>query len=112
MVNIYSFLKSKGVEVYFIGQHTGDAITNYVVLKEDSTNGQNGSNIVGSQIADIILYAPQNKFTSLLAFRKTIKTYLKELDFLRYTGNETGIITDDSVKGLTCSIMYEIQKEL
>ena len=37
---------------------------------------------------------------------------MEEFPGIRYTGDETGVITDDSVKGLTFSVMYESQKSL
>ena len=43
-------------------------------------------------------------------FKKEIKTLLGEFPGIRFTGDETGAITDDSVKALTFSVMYETQK--
>jgi len=37
---------------------------------------------------------------------------MKELDFLRKTGNETPIIIDDTKKAYTTSIEYQIIKKL
>jgi hypothetical protein len=112
MIRIYDFLRLKGIDVYFIGQHQGECKTPHVVLKDDSTAGQNGSNKIGSQVVDIIFFMPQNQFTKTRSFKREIKTYLKELNFLRYTGIETGTVTDDEKKALTFSVLYQIQKAL
>lgn len=112
MLRIYDHLKSKGVEVHYVGQPLGECKSNYVILKDDSTSGQNGSRKVGTQLVDIIFYLPQNRFTQSISFKKEIKNYLKELNFLKYTGMETGVVTDDDKKALTFSVFYEIHKEL
>jgi hypothetical protein len=112
MIRVYEFLQSKGIDVYFIGQHQGECKAPYVVLKDDNTTGHNGSNKIGSQVVDIIFFMPQNQFTKTKSFKSEIKTYLKELNFLRYTGIETGTVTDDEKKALTFSVLYQIQKEL
>lgn len=112
MTRIYEYLDQNNIDVYFIGQHLGDCISPYVVIKDDAVTGQNDSNKIGSQLVDIIFYSPQNQYTKLQNLKATIKNLLKAQNYLRYTGSETGTITDDSVKGLTCSVMYEILKEL
>lgn len=112
MLRIYDHLKSKGIDVYFIGQHKGECKLPYVVLKDDGTGGQNGSNKIGAQTVDIIFFVPQNQFTKIISFKNTVRVYLKELNFLRYTGIEMGTVTDDEKKALTCSVLYQIQKEL
>jgi len=61
---------------------------------------------------DLIFFIPQNRFTSIEAYRKTIMSYVKEFGKLRYTGNETSIVTDDEKKALTFSITYKIQMKL
>jgi hypothetical protein len=112
MIRIYEFLQSKGIESYFIGQHQGECKSSYVVLKDDSTSGQNGSNKIGAQSIDIIFFVPQNQFTKTKSFKSEVKAYLKELNFLRYTGIETGTVTDTEKKALTFSVLYQIQKAL
>jgi len=112
IINIFNHLKAKGVDAYFIGQHEGECKSPYIVIKDDNTSGQNGSNKVGSQLVDIIFFIPQNQFTKSIGFKSQVKAYLKELKFLRYTGSETGTVTDDEKKALTFSVFYEIQKEL
>ena len=112
MDELYMFLKQQGYEVYFVGQKTTECKTNYIVLKDDGTNAQLGTTVVGSQQVDIILYTPRNQFTALIQFKKVIKNILKSYSKLKYAGLETPTITDDSVNGLTCSIIYLIQKPL
>ena len=111
MLKIYNFLKAAGIAVFFMGQHTGDCISPYVVIVDGNTSGQNSSNKVGSQLVDIIFYVPAGQYTKILTLKDNVKAMLATQTYLRYTANETGTITDDSVKGLTCSTMYEILKK-
>ncbi|MCM0648633.1 hypothetical protein NBE98_09630 [Clostridium swellfunianum] len=112
MTRIYDYLNSKGIDVYFIGQHQGECDNPYVVLKDDGTVGQNDSNKIGAQTVDIIFFIPQNQFTKSISYKKQVKGYLKELNFIRYTGVESGAVTDDEKKAITFSVMYEILKKL
>jgi hypothetical protein len=47
----------------------------------------------------------------LFNYKNDIKTYLKELNYLRKTGNETPVIVDDGVKAYTISIEYQVLKK-
>jgi len=70
------------------------------------------SNRVGCSPIDIILFVPIASYIKVKPNQKEIRTALKELSFLRKTGNETPIITDDEVKAYTTSIEYQITKKL
>ncbi len=110
LIKLYDFLISKGINVYFIGQHQGECKENYVVLKDGGISSLNGK--AGSKFLDLIFFIPQNRFTAIEPYRKLIKGYVKEFGKLRYTGNETSIVTDDDKKALTFSIMYQVQMKL
>ncbi len=110
LIKLYDFLYSKDVNVYFIGQHSGICEKNYVVIKDGGISSLNGK--AGDKYLDLIFFIPQNRFTSIETYRKTIMSYVKEFGKLRYTGNETSIVTDDEKKALTFSITYKIQMKL
>lgn len=110
IVQLYDFLKQNNVEVYFIGQHKGECIAPYVVLKDAGINSLNGK--AGNKYLDLIFFIPKNKFTTVEIYRKEVISKVKEFGKLRYTGNETSVITDDEKKALTFSIMYLIQMKL
>ena len=110
IIKLMEYLIDNGIKVYLPGQHKGDCLFNYVVLKDNGTSGYLGSNKIGTQLIDVIFFVPQNRYSQCEIFKKEIKTLLGEFPGIRFTGDETGAITDDSVKALTFSVMYESQK--
>ncbi|GAA0825266.1 hypothetical protein [Clostridium tertium] len=110
IVKLYDFLKENNIECYFIGQHKEECTRNYVVLKDDGVRSLDGK--VGTGYVDIIFYVPQNNFTKCEPFKKKIKEIMKNFKNLKYTGVETGMVTDDEKKAITFSIMYENYKRL
>ena len=80
------------------------------MLKDDGVRSLNGK--VGTGYVDIIFYVPQNNFTKCEPFKKEVKEIMKEFRNLKYTGIETGMVTDDEKKAMTFSIMYENYKRL
>ncbi|MEG1004628.1 MAG: hypothetical protein RSF37_14630 [Clostridium sp.] len=110
IVKLYEFLKSKGIDTFFIGQRQGECKSNYVVLKDDGIIGLN--NKVGKGYIDLLFFIPQNQFTKCESFKKQVKGLVKEFGKIRYSGQETGIETDNDKKALTFSVLYEVQKKL
>lgn len=109
---IYDHLKAKNLNPYFIGQHKGECTKRYCVIKENSQVPYFYSNKIGYRLIDIIVFVPLNSYIAIEPYVKEIKSTIKELKFLRKTGNETPIITDDKKKAYTTSIEYQIIKKL
>ena len=109
---IYDHLKAKNLNPYFIGQHKGECTERYCVIKENSQVPYFNSNKTGYRLIDIILFVPVNSYIQVELYIKEIRAAMKELVFLRKTGNETPIITDDKKKAYTTSIEYQIIKKL
>lgn len=110
IIKLYDFLKSKRIDTFFIGQHQGECKNNYVVLKDNGVFGLN--NKAGKGYIDLLFFIPKNQFTKCESFKKQVKDLVKEFGKFRYSGQETGIETDDNKKALTFSILYEVQKKL
>lgn len=107
---LYDFLCDKGVNVYFPGQHQGECKTNYIVIKDDGTNSENG--VTGRGFIDLLFFVPIPDYLECNLYKKMIKTLIKEFGKLKYTGQETGPVTDDEKKAYTFSIYYEVYKKL
>ena len=111
IIKLLDYLHDNNIDAYFIGQHKGECISPYVVLKDSGTSGYlNNKN--GVKLIDIIFYLPQNQFSRVESFRKCVFDLLNNYKDIRYTGDETGVITDDNKKAITFSIMYENQRKL
>ncbi|AKA70134.1 hypothetical protein [Clostridium scatologenes] len=105
----YDYLKENNIDVYSIGQKTGECKKEYVVIKE---NGTSGNEYIGYGLIDIIIFFPINRFSEMELYVKQIRKLLKDLKFLQFTGNITPGIVDTDVKGYTTSIQYQIFKKI
>ena len=110
IVKLFEYLQDNKIDVYFVGQHQGECKKPYVVLKDDGVNSSNGR--VGKGYIDILFFIPQNKFTECQSFKSKVKDLMKKFKDVKYTGNETGIVTDNEKKALTFSVMYECYKRI
>lgn len=109
---IFDKLREKGLNPYPPGQHKGECTERYCVVKENSQVPYFYSNKVGYRLVDIILFVPINSYIQVESYINEVREAMKELDFLRKTGNETPIIIDDTKKAYTTSIEYQIIKKL
>ncbi|MGO3751211.1 MAG: hypothetical protein ACTJGH_00420 [Peptoniphilaceae bacterium] len=112
MKRIYNYLKSKKIDVYFPGQHTGLCKKPYIVIHKTAQIAELGTNKVGIQGVDILLYAPKNSYVKAEEFEDKIRKLLKDVLFLKKTGFETAWIFENDIEALSKSIEYVIQKEL
>ncbi|WP_123053148.1 hypothetical protein [Clostridium sp. JN-1] len=110
---VFLCLKSKGVDIYSPGQHKGKCTNPYIVLKNTGTTGFEGSNQIGSQTLDVIIYCPSSNYSNTEPYTSQIQSFLSELkEYIRPTGNITPIVLDDSVNGYTQSIEYQTFQRL
>ncbi|MBC8590610.1 hypothetical protein [Wansuia hejianensis] len=110
--DIYTELKEKNLNPYPPGLHKGLCEEPYVVIKEGTQIPSIQSNVLGQKVIDIIVFVPLSSYIAVDPYMKKVRSALKELSYLRKTGLETPIITDDDKKAYTSSIEYVIQKKL
>lgn len=110
--DIYLHLKEKGLNPYPPGQHKGECEEPFVIVMEGTQMASIQSNRVGQRVMDFIIFVPINSYIAIDPYVKDIRQALKELSYLRKTGLETPIITDDEKKAYTTSIQYTILKKL
>lgn len=109
---IYNKLKEKGLNPYPPGRHQGECKERYCVVKENSQVPFFNSNRVGYKLIDIIVFVPLASYIQVEPYMQEIRVAMKELPYLRKTGNETPTIVDDEKKAYTTSIEYQILKKL
>lgn len=109
---IYDHLKARDLNPYLPGQHRGECEERFCVIKESTQVPYFYSNKLGYRLIDIIVFVPLNSYIAVEPYVNEIKSAMKELKFLRKTGNETPVIVDDTKKAYTTSIEYQIQKKL
>lgn len=110
--DIYTKLRDKNLNPYPPGMHKGLCEEPYVVIKEGTQIPNINTNRLGQRVIDIIIFVPLNSYIAIDPYVKKIRAALKELPYLRKTGGETPIITDDDKKAYTTSIEYVIIKKL
>lgn len=108
---IYKKLEEKNLNPYPPGIYQGECTVRYCVVKENAQSGLM-SNKVGYRLIDIIIFVPMSDYLAAKTYCDEVKLALKELPEIRKTGNETPVIPDDSVKGYTTSIEYQVYKKL
>lgn len=110
---VFLCLKSKGVDVYSPGQHQGKCTSPYIVLKNTGTIGFQGSNKIGSQIIEVIVYCPASNYSNMEPYTTQIQGFLTELkEYIRSTGNITPVVLDDTVSGYTQTVEYQTFQNL
>lgn len=110
--DVYLHLKNKGISVYSPGQKNGICKNRYVVVKDNGTYSKAESNKLGYSILDVIIYYPMDKYSQIEGFKEQIKSYMKELQGIKFTGSETPVIIDTKVNAYTTSIEYQVLKRL
>lgn len=110
--DIYTHLKNNNLNPYFPGQHRGECEEPFVIVMEGTQMPSINSNKIGQQVMDFIIFVPVNSYVAVKPYKNKVKLALKELTYLRKTGLETPVITDDDKKAYTTSIQYVIIKKL
>lgn len=108
--SVYNALK--GLNAYAPGKHKGDCLERFCVIKSGYQSPFIGTNKVGYEVIDIILFVPATNYLNIFEYKKDIKIALKKLSFLRPTGNETPAIFDNDKNAYTSSIEYQVLKKL
>lgn len=103
---IYDFLKQNNVDVYMPGEHKGDCLKPYVVVKNGGV--YNLLNVSSERpIYIFMFYVPFREYLKLEEYKESIKQMLKELyPMIQYSGNETDSAYDESNKSFTVSVDY------
>lgn len=103
---IYRHLKEKGFDVYSQGQHEGECVSKYIVLRDGGTTVMDDVSS-GVKYYEAILYVPLNAFSEVEEYAFDVKDVLKEMfPLIRPSGLETPVTIDDDVKAYTTSLEY------
>lgn len=106
IVKIYDFLKSKGYNIYFYGQHQGVCTSPYVVVK-DGGCGQVGNISLDKQYIDFCIYFPMNKsLRDFFDFTGNLIKDLNEQKAIRNTRYKSPYIIDSDKKAYTSILRF------
>ena len=83
--DLYMFLKLKGYDVYAPGQHVGECLSKYIVIRYDGTSQVDNASSHWDLYA-VMCYVPQELYPELESFTTEVRNALAELRpmFLKY----------------------------
>lgn len=96
---------------YWIGQHEGECITKYVVLKFNSQSPSIENKKGGWQYLEVMAYVPDTSISLLDPLTNNLLTALLQLG-LEPTGNMTPDYLDTDKKAFMRSIEFRMPKEI
>lgn len=104
--DIYDHLKKAGFDVYSPGQHRGECVSPYVVVK-DQGGTRLGNFTSMKHLYDILCYVPKDKFSTLEVFVLSVKKSMMGLyPMIRPAHYETPSFYDDTNKSHMISVQY------
>lgn len=110
--NIYRQLKADGIDVYSPGQHQGDCVAPYTVVRDAGMNPLLGFSS-SQALYEVLCYVPQLQFSTLEPYVEQVKTSMKKLyPAIIPTNFQTPSFLDDTVKGHMVSVQYRNNRKL
>ena len=104
---IREILRKNGFDTYYPGQHKGECLSPYVVIKYDGATKVVG---ISSSVATytIMCYVPVKHYSMLEDYVQRVKEVMKEHVFplVRPDGNETPSVYEEETKSHMVSIEY------
>lgn len=102
--DIYAHLKEKGYDVYSLGQHGGDCVSPYLVLRD---NGIVRKQSIEVPEYEILMYYPIGRYSEFSDYINRVKQDMNALyPALRLTEDEAPHYPDDEKKAYMTSLVY------
>lgn len=110
--DIYKTLKEAGHDVYSPGQHVGECLTPYVVIKiSTALQYQDFSSLQYSY--DVLIYVPKDEYSYLESYVECVKQDMKKLQpMIMPLNTQTPSYYDDTIKGHMISVQYRNVRKL
>lgn len=110
--DIYKTLQVAGFDVYSPGQHEGECLSPYVVVKDDGLQEMVGLSS-NQQFFDILCYVPAEQYSTLSVFVAQVENALKTLEpMIMPVRSGTSSFYDDTVKGHMISRQYRNYRKI
>lgn len=102
---LYRYLKTKGFDVYSIGQHEGICSSPYLVIKENGESDIAGTSYI-NDLVEILVYYPKGKYSSLSSYTDKLKSEMKNYKKWKRVIDPMPVIIDDDKKAYMTSYTY------
>ena len=112
-MDIYKALEKNGIEVYFPGQHIGDCLSPYVIVKNDGSY-EHVNMSTDRDMYSVMCFVPKNSYSLLEPLVQNVKRIIrKELyPMIRKYGQQMPSYYDDTIKAHYISVEYENYKKI
>lgn len=103
---LHTHLLSSGFSVFSPGQHKGECLSPYIVIRLAGSS-QQGTFTSNKDLYELLCYVPQSQYSTLEAYKDSVKEAMRHVypTFVP-TGFETAAYYDDTVKAHMISIEY------
>lgn len=108
-LQVYNVVKTI-CTAYWIGQHQGECLTTYAVIKYKNQTNSIDNAIAGWQYFEVMVYVPNLSFSSIDSTIASIQTVLINLG-AESTGNITPDYLDTEKNAIMRSIEFRIPKQ-
>ena len=110
--DLYTFLKSKGFDVYSPGQHVGECKSPYVVVRYDVTTQITNASSHWDLYA-VMCYVPQNQYSKLETLTTEVRIAMEELRpmFLKFYEQTSMSAYDEAARAHYTSTEYRNAKK-
>ena len=110
--DIYMFLKDRGFDVYFQGQHKGKCNSNYVVIVTRGEVKIPSFSTTTSTI-ELLCYTPISITSGLEEFCDLVKEAMKEMyPMIKPLYNDIGDYIDDEIKANMRTLQYSYYRKI
>lgn len=107
---LYRHLKSKGFDVYSIGQHEGLCTSPFLVIKEMGTTSTLEKNI-NKELVEIYVYYPKGRYSSVRGYVDSVELAMNELTNINVAYEATPIFIDDDKQAYFTRLSYYKEKK-
>lgn len=110
--DLYTFLKSKGFDVYSPGQYVGECKSPYVVVRYDGTTQITNASSHWDLYA-VMCYVPQNQYSKLETLTTEVRIAMEELRpmFLKFYEQTSMSAYDEAARAHYTSTEYRNAKK-
>lgn len=110
--DIYSHIEKEWGDCYFPGQHKGECLKEYVVVKDAGTNQFNNFSSTITYY-DLMVYVPRDNYGAIRPAVERLKKVMKGLwPMIKPTYTETEPFYDEDIKGWMISIQYSNYRKI
>ncbi|MCD3223787.1 hypothetical protein [Clostridium botulinum] len=100
------------IEAHAPYQKVDKCLREYVVIKDNGQAPTMDGNVNGWSSIQFFCYIPKDQYSKIEEFPEKIKELIKQIENIKYTGNETPVMFIDNVQAYLKVIEYVVPHQL